>query len=159
MVMDASSRCRRYWPFTGSWYAFVLVSGRPTLVRAVEGGSHLAHEAVHLVLDLLVRLEADVEVQDHLVEAGGLDLLERIDDPLRGTQQHRVLGEILGPDLLQPRDHVDEIAVARRRGGGIAGQRRDHAFAVIADLARALRGLLRLAVAEMDEVAAHQAMR
>lgn len=50
-------------------------------MRAREGRRHLPHEAVHLVLDLRVRLEAEIEVEDHLVEAGRLDLaLERIDD-------------------------------------------------------------------------------
>src|SRR5262249_1948468 len=57
--------------------------GRLLLVRAVEGGCDLRHEAVHLVLHLLVRLEADVEVKDHLRKSGGLHLLERIHDPLR----------------------------------------------------------------------------
>src|SRR5512144_1613508 len=51
--------------------------GRPLLVRTVEGGRHLAHESLHLVLDLLVRLQPDIEVEDHLVKSGGFHLLER----------------------------------------------------------------------------------
>ena len=52
-------------------------------MRAVEGGCHFAHEAIHLVLDLLMWLEPDVEIEQHLREAGCLYLLERVDDPLR----------------------------------------------------------------------------
>jgi hypothetical protein len=40
-------------------------------VSAIEGGRHFAHETIHLVLDLLMRLEPDVEIEKHLGEAGG----------------------------------------------------------------------------------------
>src|SRR6266545_7124129 len=113
------------------------------LVGAVKGGRHLAHEARHLVLHLLVRLEPDVEVENYLGESGGLHFLQGVRDPLRRAQQHRVLRQVLGFDLVRALDHADEVAIARRRGLRIAGQRRDHAFAIIADLARALRVLLR----------------
>ncbi|MDE2165174.1 MAG: hypothetical protein KGJ66_02395 [Alphaproteobacteria bacterium] len=84
-----------------------------------------------LVLHLLVRLQADVEIEDHLAESGGLDLLQRVGDLLRGAQQHRILGQVLGAHLTEPVHHVDEIAIARRRRLRIAGQRRNDAFAVI----------------------------
>src|SRR6516165_2373079 len=41
----------------------------------------LSHEARHLILHLGVRLEADVEIEDHLLEACGLHLLQSVDDP------------------------------------------------------------------------------
>src|SRR6476646_11854065 len=69
--------------------------GRPLLVRTVEGGRHLAHEALHLVLDLLVRLQPDIEVEDHLVKSGGFYLLERVRDALCRSDQHRILREVL----------------------------------------------------------------
>src|SRR5262245_38285275 len=47
---------------------------RSLLMRTVEGSRHFAHEAVHLLLHLRVRLEADVEIEDHLGEARRLDL-------------------------------------------------------------------------------------
>ncbi len=126
---------------------------------AVEGGGDLAHESVHLVLHLLVRLEAHVEIEDHLGEPGGLDFLQAVDDALGRADQHGVVSEILGFDLVQPRHHVDEVEVAGRRGLGIAGERGDHAFLVVADLARTLGGFLLRGVGEMREVAAHQATR
>src|SRR5262249_28008940 len=105
----------------------VVRSCRTPLMSSLERRSHLAHEALHLFFRLRVRLQADVEVEDHLREAGGLDLLQRVGD-LRGrADEHRVLGEVLGLDLLQALDDLDEIAVARRRGLGIARKGRDHA--------------------------------
>src|SRR5215470_12127211 len=47
---------------------------RARLRRARECRRDVAHEAIHLLLHLRVRLEADVEVEDHLVEPCGLDL-------------------------------------------------------------------------------------
>ena len=75
------------------------------------------------------------------------------------AEQHRVVGEPLRLHLVQALHHVDEIGVARRRGLGIAGQRRDHAFLVVADLPGALRRFLLRGVVEMREVAAHQPAR
>src|SRR6185437_15619793 len=54
------------------------------------------------------------------------------------------------------RYHVDEIAIARRHVCGIARERRDDAFLVVADLPGALRRFLRRVVGEMGEIAAHQ---
>src|SRR5262249_16727678 len=121
------------------------IGGHPSLscllfVGAVGRRGGLLHEASHLVRHLLVRLQAHVEIKNHLGESGGLDLLQRIHDPLRRAQQHRVLGEVFWFDRLQARDHVDEVAVARWGGFRISGQRRDFTFAVIADLAGVLRG-------------------
>ena len=50
-----------------------------------------------IVLDLLMRLQPDIDVEDHLRETGSLDLLQGIGDPLRRAQQHRVLGQVFGP--------------------------------------------------------------
>src|SRR3981081_3501312 len=101
MVMDASSKFyslpfkrlvwrawTRFPPFRDAasvgWAA--PASSRPSLVRAVESGRDLAHEAIHLVLYLLVRLEPDVEIEDHLGEAGGLHLFQGVDDALGRAQ-------------------------------------------------------------------------
>ena len=53
---------------------------RPPLVGAVERRGDLAHEAVHLVFDLHMRLEPHVEVEDDLGKACGLDLFESVGD-------------------------------------------------------------------------------
>src|SRR3984957_17900441 len=41
---------------------------------------YLLGEARHFVLHLKVRLQPDVEIENHLVEAGGFDLAERVGD-------------------------------------------------------------------------------
>ena len=46
------------------------------LSHACERRRDFGHEARHLVLDLIVRLQPDVEVEDHLGESGRLDLLQ-----------------------------------------------------------------------------------
>src|ERR1051326_9511567 len=83
---------------SGPWTASPL--RRALLVLALERGRHLAHEAVHLLLHLRVRLHADVEIEDHFGEAGRFDLLERVGDLRRRTEQDRVLGQVLGAHLV-----------------------------------------------------------
>src|SRR5262249_35068183 len=56
----------------------VVRSCRTPLMSSLERRSHLAHEALHLFFHLRVRLQAAVEVEDHLREAGGLDLRQRV---------------------------------------------------------------------------------
>ena len=116
-------------------------SGCKRPVRPLEGRRHFGHEAGHLVLHLRVRLQADVEVEDHLGETRGLDLLQRLGD---AAAEPSSTSSRSGPraHLVQAIDHLDEVAVARRRGLGVAREGRDHAFLVVADLARALRRLL-----------------
>ena len=58
-------------------------SRRVTFVLAVECQSDIAHEAIHLFLYLRVGFHANVEVEDHLREAGGFDLLEHVRDVRR----------------------------------------------------------------------------
>ena len=48
-------------------------AGAP-FVRAIEGGGHFAHEAIHFVFDLLMWLEPTLATSY---------LLQRVDDPLR----------------------------------------------------------------------------
>ena len=48
----------------------------------------LGHKAGHLALDLGVRLQPDIDVENDFVEAGGFDLLQRVGDLRRGAQQH-----------------------------------------------------------------------
>src|SRR5437588_11332614 len=43
-----------------------------------EGGRDFGHKARHLVLDLRVRLQADIEIEDDLVETGGLHLFQSV---------------------------------------------------------------------------------
>ena len=57
--------------------------------RGRKGGRDLAHEAVHLLLDLAVRLQADIEIEDDLVEARGLDLLQGLGDRARACRSAR----------------------------------------------------------------------
>src|SRR5713226_3407609 len=104
-------------------------------------------------------LQADAEVEDDFVETCSLDLLERVCDMRRRSEQHRILGEVLGPHLAQPLDHPGEVSIAGGSGIGITRQRRNRAFSVIADLAFARDVLLLLVVGEMYEVGAHQAAR
>src|SRR5438067_6663205 len=124
-----------------------------------ESGRDLGGKARHLVLDLRVRLQPDIDVEDHLVEPGPLDLLQRVSDVRRGPEQYRILAQILRPHLLQPLDDLDEVAVARRRGFRVAREGRGGAFAVITDLAGARRLLLSRRVGEMQEIAAHEPAR
>ena len=68
-----------------------------------------------------VRLEAEIEIEDHLVEARALDLgLERIRDLRRRADQHRAVGEVLGLHGLVAFHQRLEIAVVRGRGLRIA---------------------------------------
>src|SRR5215471_21245579 len=92
------------------------ISRRCPRVRPFEGGCDLGHEARHLVLHLHMRLQAHIHVQDDLRDSGRLGLFQRVSDALRRTEQHSILGQVLGPYLLQPVDHVDEITVAWWRG-------------------------------------------
>src|SRR5437762_4627763 len=124
-----------------------------------ESGRDLGGEARHLVLDLPVRFQPDIDVEDHLVEPGRLDLLQRVSDVRWGPEQYRILAQILRPHLLQPLDDLDEITVARRRGRGIAWEGRGGAFPIIPDLPRARRLFGRRRVGEMQEIAAHEPAR
>ena len=63
--------------------------------RLGKGGRDFGHEAGHLVLDLRMRLQADIEVEDDLVETGRLDLFQRVGDLRRRAEQHRVLAQVL----------------------------------------------------------------
>jgi len=45
-----------------------------------KGRSDLGHEPRHFVFDLGMRLQADIEIEDDLVEPGGLDLLQGLYD-------------------------------------------------------------------------------
>ena len=49
----------------------------------LEMRRHFDHEALHLVLRLLVVLEAHVEVEDHFIDARRFHLLQRVDDARR----------------------------------------------------------------------------
>src|SRR5262249_49879036 len=50
------------------------------LVLAFKEGSDFAHKSVHLLLDLKVRLQTDVEIKNDLSKACGFDLVQRIND-------------------------------------------------------------------------------
>src|SRR5262249_16491127 len=126
-------------------------------VRALEGRRHLPHEPIHLLLNLRMRLQADVEVENYLGETGWLYFFQRVDNLTRRAHEDRVLGQIFGLHVAETVDHVDEVAVARRRSFRVAWQGRDHALAVVADLARPRRHFMLDAVGHMDEIAAHHA--
>src|SRR6185436_1698163 len=95
----------------------------------------LGHEAGHLVLHARVRLEAEIEIEDHLVEACALDLgLQRVGNLCRRTDKHGAVGEILrlhGPIAVH--DGL-EIAVIRRGSPWIARKCRRRTFLMIAKL-------------------------
>src|SRR5712692_895177 len=84
-----------------------------------EMGCDLVHEAMHLLLDQRVRLVADVEVQDHLLDAAFLHLLQRLDDLLRPAEQDRTLGKVLLLHALEDLDDLHEVLHGRRRVLGL----------------------------------------
>ena len=53
------------------------------------------HEPGHLVLDLGVRLQTDIEIENDFVKACGLNSLQSLDDLCRRAKQYRVFGEVL----------------------------------------------------------------
>src|SRR6266567_4621371 len=55
-----------------------------------ERRRHLLGEARHFLPYHRVRLQADIEVENHLVEPRRLDLLQHLRDVSRRAQQHRV---------------------------------------------------------------------
>lgn len=56
-------------------------SGEPTTKYfKLKVGRYFFHETRHLVLDLGVRLQADIEIENDLVKSGVLDLLQGIGD-------------------------------------------------------------------------------
>jgi len=75
----------------------------------------LGHEPRHFVFDLGMRFQADIEIEDDLVEIGGLDLLQGQSDPRRRAHQNRILSRILRPRIARPLNHADGIAIAGRR--------------------------------------------
>src|ERR1700704_610231 len=117
-----------------------------------ESGRDLGGKARHLVLDLRVRLQPDIDVEYPPVEPGRLDLLQRVSDVRRGPEQYRILAQILRPHLLQPIDDLDKVAVARRRGFRVARKGRGGAFPIITDLSRARRFFGRWRVGEMQKI-------
>src|SRR5205814_9047689 len=56
-------------------------------------------------------------------------------------------------------DHINEVAITRRRSFRITRECGEHAFLVVADLPGTRRSFLVLVVGEMREVAAHQTSR
>jgi len=97
VVNAALSCCCLLWCTNGPKISkIILFSGRKEqlsrdltrpsgalFMLTLERRRHFGHEARHVVLDLLVRLEPDIDVENHLVKAGRLDSLEHLDD-LRG---------------------------------------------------------------------------
>ncbi len=75
-VVRGARRCVQTWTRTASWPVRCCAS-------ALERRSHLLGKACHLVLYLGVRLQADVEIQDHFVEASSFHTLEHVGDPFR----------------------------------------------------------------------------
>jgi hypothetical protein len=58
------------------------------VVFTCKCGRHLMHEAVHFFLDLIVRFEPDIKVQDDFVEACSLNFFQGIGDTRRFSEQN-----------------------------------------------------------------------
>ena len=63
-----------------------MTVGRALDAAFREGGCDIRHEPRHFVFDLRVRLKADVEVEDYLVETRRLDLFQGVGDLSGGTE-------------------------------------------------------------------------
>src|SRR5215831_1435541 len=141
---------------TGSAFGGEISLTHPTTFKRRRD---LLHEALHLLFHLSVRLQADVEIENHLLEACGLHLFQGVYDLSRRAQQDRVFGQVLGLHFPETVDHVDKVAIARRRSFRVTGQSRNHALPIVADLARPRRRLILAAVGYMDAIAAHKTAR
>jgi hypothetical protein len=106
-----------------------------------------------------MRLEADIEVENDLGEARFFHLVKSFGDGGGRTQKDGIFRQVLGSDVLESINHVDEISIAWRGTSGIGGQGRNSTFPIIAYLAHPLRVLLFLRIGEMREIAAHQPPR
>src|SRR5687767_944634 len=100
------------------WARRALPSQRLAVHTSIQPAStkvrgDLAHEAGHFVLDLSMRFQADVEVEDDFGETRRLDLLQGLGHARGRTDQNRIFGQVLRPHFLQTLDHVDEVAIAR----------------------------------------------
>ena len=71
-------------------------------MAAGKRGRNFGHEPRHLVLDLRVRLEADIEIEDDLIKPGLFDLLQGVGYLGGRAEQDRILGQILRPHIAQP---------------------------------------------------------
>src|SRR6185312_1146231 len=150
----------------GSWSQVDAATSRGVSISAgLSAGSErkrwcdLGGKSGHLVHHLTMRLHSYIEIENHLIEARCFDLFEDVDDLLRRTQYHGVFGQVRRLHVLQPLYHTDEVAIAWRCGLWVTGKGRNHAFPVVADLPRPLRGFLLPVIGKMREVAAYQALR
>src|SRR5207249_2560075 len=96
-------------------------------VFSLEVRGDLLHEAVHLLLHQGMRLVADVEVEDDLLDAGLLHFFERLDDLPGTAEQDRAVGEVLLLHVLQELGDLDEVLHGRRRILGLVRNGADHA--------------------------------
>src|SRR5260221_7818284 len=101
---------------------------------ALEVGCDLFHEPVHLLLDHRMRLVADVEVEDHFLDAAFLHLLQRLDDLFRRAEQDRALGQVLLLHVLQDVDDLHEVLHGRRRVLGLLREGLQHAVVEVVHL-------------------------
>src|SRR5260221_6226895 len=126
-------------------------------VLALEMRRDLLHEPVHLLLDHVVRLVADVEVEDHFLDAGLLDLLQRLDDLVGPAEQDGAVGEVLLLHVAQDLGDLHEVLHGRRRFLRLVRDGADHAVVEVVELALAAVVFALGVFGEDVEVAANRA--
>ena len=104
-----------------------------------------------------MRLVADVEVQDDLLDARLLDLLQRLDDLLGTPEQDRAVGEVFLLHVPENLGDLDEVLHGRRRILGLVRDGADHAVIEVVELGLAAVVLALVVVGDEDEIAAHRA--
>src|SRR6185312_8492073 len=116
----------------GNAYSIAGISAMRAAPLARKSRRDLGHETTHFVAHLRRRLQAEIEIEDHLVETRSFDFgFQRVGDLRRVADQHRVLVEILGLHRAIAIDDLDEVAIVLGRGVRIAGESRRGAFLVI----------------------------
>jgi tetratricopeptide (TPR) repeat protein len=165
-VLKKDPSFRTIWPEVGKFAGWAVQASLGNGVDPDEMIQAFGADATRLFVLFAAPVENELRWSESGIEGAVrflaydlLDLLEHLGHARSVAEQHGVLGEVFGREFLKPLHHRDEIVVARRRGLGIARERRDHAFPVVTDLALALRRLLLWRVVEVREVAAHQAAR
>src|SRR5690242_11581702 len=118
--INRGSPMRRYdtmgLPVAGTvpMYARASIATRFSLARCSgnKRWRHLGHETGHLLFHLGVRLQADIEVEDHLIESGRLDAFECLGDIGAAAKEDGVLRQVLRAQIAEPVHHAHKVAIA-----------------------------------------------
>src|SRR5262245_44281529 len=117
-------------------------------------GHHLAGEALHHTLRVGVAVSSEVEIQDHLCDAGGLDVLQGRHTLLQIASDDTALAEIPWLHGPQAFDNIDEVSDVWRCCAPVIRESRKNALQVVQ---QALFGTERLGgrIGEAEKVRAH----